>query len=102
MIGPGEEIDGYRVIEQIGEGGFCRVFKVFDRNNEPFCMKLWKQQSLGEGISSDALREIAFLSQIKHAGVISLLKFSFCPAQNTLYTVYDLVPVDLDRYIKTN
>ncbi|OJJ19400.1 hypothetical protein BKI52_21565 [marine bacterium AO1-C] len=73
LIGP--LIAGYRLVEQIGEGGFGRVYKAIQlRTEQPVAIKLLKDSKYSDQKQIDRFeRETQLSAQISHPHIVKLL-----------------------------
>jgi serine/threonine protein kinase len=93
---PGEMVGDYRIVKELGSGGFGTVFKA-ERGGLFFAVKMFRSSELG----ARERREISILLQVEHPGVV---RFRACdrwldPKIGTPYIVTDFVPgMTLEEY----
>ena len=64
------------VIKVIGEGGFSKVYEVFDPEKQLFALKVVDFIGVTDALKADLLREIEFLQRFKgHRSVIEMVDF---------------------------
>lgn len=54
-----------------------------------------------EGIPSTTLREISSLKELNHPNIIKLLEIIYKPLHQKLFLVFEFLPMDLRKYIRT-
>lgn len=71
-------LNRYRILEQLGEGGFATVYKAYDQQlDRDVALKLVKASSAQSTDFARFEREAKLLSQLRHKNIISVLAFHF-------------------------
>ncbi len=83
-------LDRYRILEQLGEGGFATVYKAYDQHlDRDVAIKMVK--SVAETTTVERFeREAKLLSQLKHKNIIAVLAFH-CDEGTTPFIVMEYV-----------
>lgn len=85
-------------VENIGIGAYGIVYKALDTfSNTYVALKKIKLESECDGISSSTLREITFLTQLKHDNIVRLRDVQLLPERISL--IFDLEDCDLAKYL---
>lgn len=85
-------------LTQIGSGSYSETFRLTSPDSSNFCVKLWKSDAK-TGVPADAIREIANLEALKSKFVIGLLEHGVNEQSNKMFAIYELMPMDLARFI---
>ena len=89
----------YRKVEKIGEGTYGVVYKAVDtRSGELVAMKKIRIEEDDEGVPSTAIREIAFLKELRHPNVVTLKEVLHFDQK--LHLVFEYVDQDLRRHLE--
>lgn len=90
-------MEKYTKISKIGEGTYATVFRA--RNNHTQEVVALKEINLNpeEGAPSTALREIAFMKELRHPNIVRLLDVIHTETQLTL--VFEYLDQDLKQYL---
>lgn len=88
----------YTQLEKLGKGSYGSVYKIIDHETQKiFALKRIIFQETNKGIRYDALREITFLSQLKHPNLLSIHKYFIYPNKVEMYI--DYCQIDLSHFI---
>lgn len=68
-----DRLGAYELREQIGEGGFARVFRAVGPNGEVAIKVLGSSRDVDEGLVRRFEREIEVLTKVRHPSLVSLL-----------------------------
>lgn len=68
-----DRLGAYELLEQIGEGGFARVFRARGPNGEVAIKVLGSSRDVDEGLVRRFEREIETLAKVRHPSLVSLL-----------------------------
>ena len=102
-------ISSYIIEKQIGQGGYGKVFKGIDKNNNRIvAIKQMDKRKERNGFSQNALREIKLLREIYHTNSVTLLQIVVGDDKNNLddirknpmYLIYEYIDHDLAGVLK--
>ena len=83
--------DDYKIITQLGQGTFSKIYLVQDKNSNLFSMK--KIILSDELDVNSVIKEYKMWSKIKHQNIVNLLGLYSCKLDKTTYIVYILMEV---------
>ena len=90
----------FEKIEDLGEGSYGKVYKVFDKQrNEVLALKKIKLSKNEEGIPSTTLREITLLRELSHKNIVHLQDLIYKYKERKLYLVFEYMDCDLKNYL---
>ncbi|XP_061352378.1 uncharacterized protein LOC133297280 [Gastrolobium bilobum] len=88
------------VIEQLGQGGFSRVFRCRDlRTDQIVAIKQIDMLGVNEGVPSSVPREVSLLKELNHVNVVRLLNV-IIPENKYANLVFEHLDCDLHDYIR--
>ena len=91
-------INDYKVITQLGQGTFGKIYLVQDKNNELFSMK---KIILSEELDvQSVINEYKMCQKLKHSNVVTILGIYNNKLDTTTYVVYVLMEVGLTDWEK--
>ena len=102
-------ISSYIIEKQIGQGGYGKVYKGIDKNNNRVvAIKQMDKRKEWNGFSQNALREIKLLREIYHTNSVTLLQIVVGDDKNNLddirknpmYLIYEYIDHDLAGVLK--
>ena len=102
-------ISSYIIEKQIGQGGYGKVYKGIDKNNNRIvAIKQMDKRKERNGFSQNALREIKLLREIYHTNSVTLLQIVVGDDKNNLddirknpmYLIYEYIDHDLAGVLK--
>ena len=102
-------ISTYIIEKQIGQGGYGKVYKGIDKNNNRVvAIKQMDKRKERNGFSQNALREIKLLREIYHTNSVTLLQIVVGDDKNNLddirknpmYLIYEYIDHDLAGVLK--
>lgn len=86
----GQEVNGYKFLEKIGQGGFAQVYKVYnEKYNQVFCAKVMKCDS-DEKTWSLYCSELNSLQTLDHINIINL--YNYFKVDDRLYLILEFCP----------
>ncbi len=88
----GAQVNGFKIQERIGSGGFGVVYKVFDMNLErSVAIKMLppKIAQAGRSVVERFLREARSAAKLAHPNIVTI--HQICPYRDTYYIVMELV-----------
>mgnify|MGYP002715499433 CR=1 FL=1 len=86
----------YKILRQVGEGAFSKVFEVSRPPNLLQCLKVVKQDD-GKGIPGDIIREIAMLTHLRSEWVVRLIEVSEDAHKESILLFFERMDTDLHR-----
>ncbi|RKH03390.1 serine/threonine protein kinase [Corallococcus sp. CA053C] len=89
ILTPGEQVLGYTVERQLGQGGFGTVY-LARNGGQPCALKLLHLQRVGERVN----REVTILLQLGHPNVVGLQGFGLWPPAEPQFAVIAMEYVD--------
>lgn len=94
----------FEKVEKLGEGVYGKVYKVKLSENEVdsgkqqyYAIKVFKENSLTEGMDVTALREISILKEIKHENIVKLHDMFY--GITSLFLAYEYVDIELSKIL---
>ena len=86
----------------LGEGTYGQVYKAHDQEKDTLvAIKKVRLEDEDEGMPSTTLREIFALKECDHPHIVQLLDIIYKPLKKQLYLVFEYLPYDLRKYIKS-
>ena len=71
-------MERYQRLEKIGEGTYGQVYKAKDRRTDTIiALKRIRLEAEGEGIPSNAIREISLLKELRHPNIVRYVTANF-------------------------
>ena len=94
--------DKYEMQDVLGEGTYGVVYKArVLGTDDVVAIKKIRLDSDDEGIPSTTLREISSLKELNHRNIIKLQEVIYRPLQQKLFLVFEFLPMDLRKYIRS-
>jgi serine/threonine protein kinase len=69
----GREIDGYRIIDQLGGGGMGEVYRVQKRGEDEVAMKVVRRDLSDDHVKERFQREIRLMMHLRHPHIVPIL-----------------------------
>ncbi len=88
----GTQVNGFKILDRVGSGGFGVVYKAFDTNLErSVAIKMLppKIAKIGQGVVERFLREARSAAKLAHPNIVTI--HQICPHRDTYYIVMELV-----------
>jgi serine/threonine protein kinase len=91
-------MEQYEVLDKLGEGQYGTVYRARSLATASFvALKKIKLQDGDEGVPSSAIREIAFLRELRHPNIVQMLDIIQDVAR--VYIIFELLDSDLKSYM---
>jgi cyclin-dependent kinase len=91
-------MERYQRLEKIGEGTYGQVYKAKDRRTDTIiALKRIRLEAEGEGIPSNAIREISLLKELRHQNIVRL--YDVVHTEKKLTLVFEYLDQDLKKYL---
>ena len=88
----GRQVNGFKIQDRLGTGGFGIVYRAFDTNLErSVAIKMLPANiaKAGKGVVERFLREARSAAKLAHPNIVTI--HQICPYQNTYYIVMELI-----------
>ncbi|TMW65636.1 hypothetical protein Poli38472_008278 [Pythium oligandrum] len=103
--GAPSQVNGYRVVKQLGEGTFSKVYQCSDGDGQEFALKIINKSFLkrkreykrvdGKMVFSTAFqkvqREVAIMKKLAHENLVKLHEIIDSPADDKMFLVLELI-----------
>ena len=100
-LNPGDSIDGYRIIRNVGEGGFGVVYEASDRNGRRVAIKVLRAELVGDPSIRERLsREVTALSAVSSDRVAKIISSDLDGSQPLIVMEF-VEGLTLDQHVKT-
>eukprot|EP01119_Soliformovum_irregulare_P013983 TRINITY_DN3776_c0_g1_i7.p1 TRINITY_DN3776_c0_g1~~TRINITY_DN3776_c0_g1_i7.p1 ORF type:complete len:1038 (+),score=268.63 TRINITY_DN3776_c0_g1_i7:67-3180(+) len=90
----------YKILEEVGEGQFGRVYKALDTKQENKVVAIKKLKMIQDQSSLQIMKELAIMRDLDHPNVMRSIDFFMDHKLNTPVLVMDFYELTLSKYLK--